>query len=164
MAAIPTQCNAMQWEEWGSQSKCTSSCGGGSKVRIRGCPTEPASACDGDPTETATCSSDSTNLGVFLKAELFLFLVHLAGNRKFLLFLQVLLLPGQSGANGLSATPLGSTARSSGLASVPMLPRLLPVMATQLRRLHAHQSPQINRFAKMLPIQVISVISLSIIL
>ena len=81
MAAIPTQ-----WEEWGSWSKCTSSCGGGSKVRIRGCPTEPASACDGDPTETATCSSDSTNLGVFLKAELFLFLVHLAGNRKFLLF------------------------------------------------------------------------------
>ena len=46
---------------------------------------------------------------------------------------------GQSGANGLSATLLAPSARSSGLAIVPMLPWLLPVMATQLRRLHVHQ-------------------------
>ena len=46
---------------------------------------------------------------------------------------------GQSGANGRSATPLRPIARSSGLATVPMLPRLLLAKATQLRRLHAHQ-------------------------
>ena len=51
-------------------------------------------------------------------------------------FLQV---PGQSGVIGQSVTPLGPMVRSSGLAIVPMLPWLLPVMATQLKRLHAQQ-------------------------
>ena len=76
------------------------------------------------------------------------------GKSTFPPFLQVLLALGQSGANGLGATPLGSMARSSGLATAPILSRLLPVMATQLRWLHVHQSPPINQLARMRPIQV----------
>ena len=52
-------------------------------------------------------------------------------------FLQVLLVPGQSGGNGPSATPPGSMARSSGLANASMLPRLMPAMAIQVKRLLA---------------------------
>ena len=62
---------------------------------------------------------------------------------------------GRSGANGRSATPPAPApvARSSGLATAT-LSRLMPVMATQLRRLRAHQSPPIKQLARMLPIQV----------
>ena len=49
-----------------------------------------------------------------------------------------LLVFGQSGANGPSATPLVSMARSSDFETV-MRSRLLPAMATQLRPLHVHQ-------------------------
>ena len=67
-------------------------------------------------------------------------LARLPRNFKFPLstsFLQVLLVPGQSGGNGASATPPGSMTRSSGLANVPMLLRLMPAMAIQMKRLLA---------------------------
>ena len=63
---------------------------------------------------------------------------------------------GQDGENGQSAThpvPV-EKARNLGFGTVPMLPRLLPVMATQSRRLHAHQTSTINHSAKMALIQV----------
>ena len=74
------------------------------------------------------------------------------------------LVSGQSGANGPSATPLHPMARSSDSATASMLLRLLPVMATQLRRLHAlmlgaaqtlcRASERQNPFAKTPPVQV----------
>ena len=144
-AAIPSE-----WKEWGSWSQCTSSCGDGMKVRIRGCPSQPAFACNGHPTETAPCSS-----GYSLKVKQARFFF--TRNCKFPLSissLQVLLVPGQSGANGPSATPLGSTARSSGFVTATMLLRLLPVMATQSRRLHAWSLLLINHLVKTSPVQV----------
>ena len=62
---------------------------------------------------------------------------------------------GQSGANGPSATPPAAlVVRNSDFATAPILLWLLHVMATQLRRLHAHQSPAIKGLAKILTIQV----------
>merc|ERR1712179_568567 len=46
---------------------------------------------------------------------------------------------GQSGANGRGVTPHRPIAQSSDSATATMLPPLLLAMATQLRRLHAHQ-------------------------
>ena len=68
--------------------------------------------------------------------------------------MQVLLAPGQSGANGLTATPLCSMARSSDSATATMLLRPLPVMATQLRQLHAWSLLLINHLVKTSPVQV----------
>ena len=48
-----------------------------------------------------------------------------------------LLVSGQSGANGPSATHLGSMARSSDSATATMLLQLMPAMAIQLKRLLA---------------------------
>ena len=56
-------------------------------------------------------------------------------------FLQVLLVPGQSGANGWGVTPLLRMARSSDFATATMLLRQLPVMATRLKRLPAQSLP-----------------------
>ena len=56
-------------------------------------------------------------------------------------FLQVLLVPGQSGVNGPNATPLRSMARSSDFATASMLLRLLPAMVIQMRRLLAQSLP-----------------------
>ena len=51
-----------------------------------------------------------------------------------------MLVPGQSGANGLGAAPLApTTAISSDSETATMLPRLMPAMATQLTQLHVHQ-------------------------
>ena len=61
---------------------------------------------------------------------------------------------GQSGGSGLSVTPPVLVARSSDFATATMLLPLLPAMATQLRRLHAHRSPPINHSARILPVQV----------
>ena len=61
---------------------------------------------------------------------------------------------GRSGANGLSATPPARVARRPDSAIAPMLPQLLPVTATPLRRLHARPSPPIIPFATIQPIQV----------
>ena len=50
------------WAEWGEWSECDPSWSGGNKFRFRNCNNAPSSAaCDGDPTEKAPCSSESTN-------------------------------------------------------------------------------------------------------
>ena len=64
-------------------------------------------------------------------------------------FLQVLLVPGQSGGNGPSATPPGSMTRSSGLANASMLLRLMPAMAIQMKRLLAQSLPIQVAFSKL---------------
>ena len=50
------------WAEWGAWSDCDPAWFGGNKLRFRNCNNAPSpAACDGDPTETAPCSSESTN-------------------------------------------------------------------------------------------------------
>ena len=53
----------------------------------------------------------------------------------------MLLVPGQIGAYGPSATPLGPMARSSDSATATMRLRLLPAMAIQLKWLLAQSLP-----------------------
>ena len=53
---------------------------------------------------------------------------------------------GRNGGNGQCATPLLPIAGSLDIATAPMLPRLLPARATQLRRLHA----QVKRKSKLI--------------
>ena len=50
------------WQEWGQWSECDPSCSCGKKMRARACTTPTAAACSGEPTETAPCSSESSNL------------------------------------------------------------------------------------------------------
>ena len=69
------------------------------------------------------------------------------------LVLQLLVL-GQSGGNGQSATHLRPIAWSSGFATAPMPPRPMPAMETQLRQLPAHRSPPLNHSARIPPVQV----------
>ena len=46
------------WAEWGEWSGCNPSSSNGNKFRFRNCNNAPsADVCDGDPTETASCSS-----------------------------------------------------------------------------------------------------------
>ena len=51
---------ASEWQEWGTWSQCTASCGQGLKIRARAC-SEPAIGdniqCPGNPTEVTDCSS-----------------------------------------------------------------------------------------------------------
>ena len=50
------------WSEWGEWSECDPTCSCGKKFRFRNCNNAPSTAaCDGDPSETAACSSKSTN-------------------------------------------------------------------------------------------------------
>ena len=53
---------AGDWAEWGQWSECDPSCSCGKKIRARACANAPSAAsCNGDPTETAPCSSESSN-------------------------------------------------------------------------------------------------------
>ena len=61
---------------------------------------------------------------------------------------------GKNGDHGLFATPLGPMAGRSGSVIAPMLPPLLPALATQLRQRRAHQGLTINKLATMQLIQV----------
>ena len=73
---------------------------------------------------------------------------------QFLIFsCQQVLAFGQNGGNGQSVTPPAPVARSSDFATARMLPRLLPAMATPLRRLPV-RSLLINHLAKTPPVQV----------
>ena len=73
---------------------------------------------------------------------------------QFLIFsCQQVLVFGRNGGNGQSVTPPAPVARSSDSATATMLPRLLPAMATPLRRLRA-RSLLINHLAKTPPVQV----------
>ena len=46
------------WAEWGQWSECNSTSSNSTKFRFRNCNNATsASSCDGDPTETASCSS-----------------------------------------------------------------------------------------------------------
>ena len=50
------------WAEWGEWSECDPSSSNCKKFRARQCANAPSTSyCDGDPTETAPCPSDSPN-------------------------------------------------------------------------------------------------------
>ena len=56
---------------------------------------------------------------------------------------------GRSGANGPIATPLCPMARSSDPATATMLPRLMPAMAIQMKRLLAQSLPIQVAYSKL---------------
>ena len=64
--------------------------------------------------------------------------------------------------NGQSVTALGMVmARGSDCATARMLPRLLPAMATRLRRLHAHQCLPTNQLTILLLLLILLLIQVT---
>ena len=59
MSNLEIQAPAAKWSDWREWSECdpSASCGKGMKFRHRNCNAPTADACDGDPVETAPCSS-----------------------------------------------------------------------------------------------------------